>query len=79
MPAFLLCWIARDHREKIGLHILATAYGLAQEAARNIGMVAFALDPIDEAVAGVWTKHPYYFQESATKRKSGPSRLWLPL
>lgn len=79
MPAFLLCWIARDRREDVGLHLIATAYGMAQETAENVGMVAFALDPLDDAVAAVWMKEPYYFQESTTKRKGGPPRLWLPL
>lgn len=79
MPAFLLCWIARDRGEDVALHLMATAFGLAQEAAKSIGIVAFALDPKDDAVAEVWMQEPYYFQESSTRRKSGPPRLWLPV
>lgn len=78
MPAFLLCWIARSRHHDVGLDLMANAYGLAQESAENVGLVAFTLDPMDDAVAAIWKSEPYFFQESETV--SGDSRrLWLPV
>lgn len=79
VPAFLMCWVARRAEERVGPDLMATAYGLAQEAGEKIGLVAFVVDPLDEAIASVWRAAPYYFQESDTRiRKDGPARLWLP-
>jgi hypothetical protein len=80
VPAFLVCWIARARERKVGINLMATAYGLAQDVGSQVGLVALVLDPLDLAVAEMWRSDPYFFQDSETRsRKGGPPRLWLPI
>jgi hypothetical protein len=75
LPATLLAWIGRHRNADIpGRDLVATAYGLAREAARNVGSVAFVLDPADERVEEMWLSEPYGFRRSLRR-----GRLWLPL
>lgn len=80
LPAFLVAWVARScHSEAPGLHLMLTAYGLARSLAEDMGMVALALDPMDEAVAKVWEAEPYSFQRCIETGGKRPPRLWLPI
>jgi hypothetical protein len=75
LPATLLAWVAkRRDTETPGALLVAAAYGVAREAARSIGSVAFVLDSADEKVEHMWLAPPYGFRRS---RRHG--RLWLPL
>ncbi|HEV2813743.1 MAG TPA: hypothetical protein VGW10_10875 [Solirubrobacteraceae bacterium] len=75
LPAIVLAWIAR-HRDTAvsGGALIEIAYGIAQRVSQQIGAVAFALDPGDDAVARVWRGEPYGFRPAG----SG-NRLWIPL
>lgn len=83
LPAFILAWVARHAESTVpGIHLMLTAYGLARDLAQSMGMVAFALDPRDHAVAKLWEGDPYGFQQCVTHRDETPRRpprLWLPL
>lgn len=80
MPAIVLTWVAR-HRESpvTGRELVETAFALARESAKNVGVAAFVLDPWDEKVAEIWRNDPYPFRDSEQKRKRKPPRLWTPL
>jgi hypothetical protein len=81
VPAFLLCWIARNVESDIpGIQLMLTALGLAREAKRQAGLVAFALDPHDDQVSDMWQSEPWYFR-TCKKPKEGnrPARLYLPI
>ena len=80
MPAVLLTWVARQRESSTtGLELVETAFALARESAKNIGVAAFVLDPWDEKVADIWRSAPYPFRNSEQKRKGKPPRLWAPL
>jgi hypothetical protein len=80
LPAWILAWIARRRDGTVsGLQLMLTAYGLAREHARSLGLVALALDPLDDDVAALWRKAPYSFQTCIPKRRGRRARLWLPL
>ncbi len=75
LPAILLAWIARHRQSSVsGKELIDIAYGIAQRVSRQIGAVAFALDPGDDAVAEIWRAEPYGFR-TASRGK----RLWLPI
>jgi len=82
VPAFYLAWVAK-HRDTAvpGSDLVRAAYGLGLEAAALGGLVAFVLDPADDAVAELWMGDPYNFQQSKTKPGSDgvPKKLWTPL
>jgi hypothetical protein len=80
IPAVVLTWVAR-HRESstTGLELVQTAFALARESAKNIGVAAFVLDPWDDKVAAMWRSEPYPFRDSEQRRKGKPPRLWTPL
>jgi hypothetical protein len=77
-PAIVLAWIAR-HRETpgAGAVLLETAFGLARDVARDIGAVAFVLDPGDDDIAAKWVARG--FRESLPRWEGAQRRLWLPL
>ncbi|MEX0972968.1 MAG: hypothetical protein WDZ46_06885 [Solirubrobacterales bacterium] len=80
MPAIVLTWVAR-HRESstTGLELVQTAFAVARESAKNIGVAAFVLDPWDDKVADLWRSEPYPFRDSEQRRRGKPPRLWTPL
>lgn len=80
MPAIVLTWVAR-HRESstTGFELVQTAFALARETAKNIGVAAFVLDPWDDKVATIWRSEPYPFRDSEQRRRGKPPRLWTPL
>lgn len=81
LPAFLLAWIARRGDGSVtGEALMLAAYGLARWLSQSVGMVAFALDPLDDKVAAVWEAPPYGLQRcKPPKGRSRPPRLYAPL
>jgi hypothetical protein len=80
VPAFILCWVARHEESEIpGIQLMLTALGLAREAKRNSGLVAFALDPHDEAVSIMWQGQPWHFRKCRERKGDPPTRLYLPV
>ncbi len=77
-PAITMPWIAR-HRDATGVGpvLLETAYGLARRVARDIGALAFVLDPGDDELTEYWKG--LGFRESLPRWDSAPLRLWVPL
>lgn len=74
-PAILLAWIARHRDSNVsGTDLMDVAFAIARRVSRDVGAVAFCVDPGDEAVARVWRAAPYGFRPA----KKG-SRLWVPL
>lgn len=80
IPAVVLTWVARHRGSSTsGLDLVETAFALARESSRNIGVAAFVLDPWDGKVAEIWRNEPYPFRDSEQKRRKKPPRLWTPL
>lgn len=80
VPAFLLCWVARNVESDIeGMQLMLTALGLAREAKRISGLVAFALDPHDEEVSTMWQGEPWHFRKCKAGSGDRPTRLYLPI
>lgn len=76
LPAIVLAWIARhEHSSVRGLEVMQIAFAIAQRVSREIGAVAFVLDPRDDAVGRLWREPPYAFRPSS----GGSDRLWIPL
>jgi hypothetical protein len=77
-PAVLLAWIARAADSSVsGDELLETAFGIARRAARDIGAIAFVLDPGDEHVAELWRRRG--FRDSRPRWEGARTRLWAPL
>jgi hypothetical protein len=75
LPAVVLAWIARHRDTEVsGQELMDIAFAIARRTRREIGAVAFALDPGDEAVARIWRGRSYGFRPSTRGR-----RLWVPL
>ncbi len=80
VPAFLVSWVARHRESEIpGSQLMLTALGLAREAKRNSGLVAFAVDPYDERVSTMWRGAPWHFRKSKERSDGRPARLYLPI
>jgi hypothetical protein len=80
VPAFLLCWVARHVASDVeGMQLMLTALGLAREAKRISGLVAFALDPHDEEVSMMWQGERWHFRKCKASPGDRPTRLYLPI
>jgi hypothetical protein len=80
VPAFLVCWVARHSEGEIpGTQLMLTAVGLAREAKRNSGLVAFAVDPHDDEVAAMWRSAPWHFQQCRKREDGRQTRLYIPI
>jgi len=81
LPAFLVAWVARRRDGALtGEALMLAAYGLARYLSESVGLVAFALDPLDEGIAVVWEAPPYGLRRcKTTKGRFKPPRLYIPL